>query len=187
MRISLGKPAISSCHVCTSNCLRSVSSLHAEISKSGMMSVWIYCKGLHKWRAIQKKSTKHKSLRFSEFNGTLEKTQNSSGPSVASKLEIYQTMPPDPPEYCICLWTTSYPWTPKPWKMKVLNPKIWAITRKKWRWWVPMVIIIPLLSLIPSGHLEKTLKFEIPAVPSRLCSPGIGRRMERAGWRVIQI
>ena len=55
IRISLSKPAISSGHVCTSNCLRSVSSLHAEVSETGMMSVWISYKGLHKWRAIQTK------------------------------------------------------------------------------------------------------------------------------------
>ena len=31
---------------------------------------------------------------------------------------------------CINIANWKYPWTPKPWKMKVLHPKIWVITPK---------------------------------------------------------
>ena len=36
---------------------------------------------------------------------------------------------------------TLYLWTPKPWKMKVLNPVYMDYNPEKWRLWVPMVYI----------------------------------------------
>ena len=52
-----------------------------------------------------------------------------------------------------------YPWTPKPWKMKVLNPQYLDYNPYKWRFWVPMVYIcIPgtcwssVLIIRPSFH-----------------------------------
>ena len=43
----------------------------------------------------------------------------------------------------------NYPWTPKPWKMKVLHPQNMGYNPKKWRLWVPMVVGAQLLKFLP--------------------------------------
>ena len=41
----------------------------------------------------------------------------------------------------MALWAfdSSFPWTPKPWNMKVLHHQNMGYKPKKWRLWVPMV------------------------------------------------
>ena len=44
-----------------------------------------------------------------------------------------------PTSYGIHHHYTHYQWTPKPWKMKVLNHQYMGYNLSKWRFWVPMV------------------------------------------------
>ena len=84
--------------------------------------------------------------------------------------------------FSVSMWNFS-PWTPKPWKMKVLQPQNVGYNPKKWRLWVPMVgCIYQVCNLLTTRRFMKPHRDTQLAVESDLPQAGRGSPWGESGY-----